>query len=90
MGMRIDHGDVSNVVGNLARHLSSVSPRRPGSPGTGSARSGMSDFTAAAWIAQYRRRRTIRDERRGERHHAFLTLECAVIGFNHLPLAGGF
>jgi transposase len=37
-----------------------------------------------AWLARYRRL-TIRYERRVDMHQAFLTLGCALIGFNHLP-----
>jgi len=41
-----------------------------------------------AWLHRYRRL-TIRYERRAEIHQAFLTLGCALICFNHLPLATG-
>ena len=41
-----------------------------------------------AWLARYRRL-TIRYERRVEIHQAFLTLGCALICFNHLPLPDG-
>ncbi len=37
-----------------------------------------------AWLNRYRRL-TIRYERRGDIHQAFLTLGCALICFNHLP-----
>ena len=41
-----------------------------------------------AWLNRYRRL-TIRYERRVDIHQAFLTLGCALICFNHLPLATG-
>ncbi len=41
-----------------------------------------------AWLGRYRRL-TIRYERRGDIHQAFLTLGCALICFNHLPLPDG-
>jgi transposase len=41
-----------------------------------------------AWLARYRRL-TIRYERRVDIHQAFLTLGCALICFNHLPLPAG-
>jgi transposase len=41
------------------------------------------------WLNRYRRL-TIRYERRADIHQAFLTLGCALICFNHLPLADGF
>ena len=37
-----------------------------------------------AWLSRYRRL-TIRYERQGDIHQAFLTLGCALICFNHLP-----
>ena len=37
-----------------------------------------------AWLNQFRRLR-IRDERRADIHHAFLTLGCALICFKALP-----
>ena len=37
-----------------------------------------------AWLNQYRRLR-VRDERRADIHHAFLTLGCALICFKALP-----
>ena len=36
-----------------------------------------------AWLSQYRRRR-VREERRADIHHAFLTLGCALICFHAL------
>jgi transposase len=42
-----------------------------------------------AWLSRYRRL-TIRYERREEIHRAFLTLGCALICFNHLPLQRGY
>ncbi len=41
-----------------------------------------------AWLSRYRRL-TIRDERRVDIAQAFLTLGCALICFNHLPLSEG-
>ncbi len=41
-----------------------------------------------AWLARYRCL-TIRSERRGDIHQAFLTLGCALICFNHLPPSEG-
>ena len=41
-----------------------------------------------AWLSRYRRL-TIRYERRGDIHQAFLTLGCALICFNHLPPPDG-
>jgi transposase len=41
-----------------------------------------------AWLNRYRRL-TIRYERRVDLHHAFLTLGCALICFNHLPSSEG-
>jgi transposase len=37
-----------------------------------------------AWLAHFRRLR-VRDERRADIHHAFLTLGCALICFKTLP-----
>ncbi len=37
-----------------------------------------------AWLNHFRRLR-VRDERRADIHHAFLTLGCALICFNALP-----
>jgi transposase len=37
-----------------------------------------------SWLSQYRRLR-VRDERRADIHHAFLTLGCALICFKALP-----
>ncbi|CAN5774093.1 hypothetical protein BH24CHL3_BH24CHL3_03200 [soil metagenome] len=41
-----------------------------------------------AWLARYRRL-TIRYERRVDIHQAFLTLGCALICFNQLPIENG-
>jgi transposase len=41
-----------------------------------------------AWLHRYRRL-TIRYERRGDIHQAFLTLGCALICFNHLSPQDG-
>ena len=41
-----------------------------------------------AWLNRYRRL-TIRSERRGDIHQAFLPLGCALICFRHLPSQDG-